>query len=40
MDTAPGQPWHKKLHWRIAIAMLLGIVAGLIGGETLADKVG
>lgn len=40
MDTAPGQPWHKKLHWRIAIAMLLGIIAGLIGGEPLADKVG
>ncbi len=40
MDTAPGQPWHKKLHWRIAIAMLLGIVAGLIGGEPLAAKVG
>ncbi len=40
MDTAPGQPWHKKLHWRIAIAMLLGIVAGLIGGEALADRVG
>ena len=40
MDTAPGQPWHKKLHWRIAIAMLLGILAGLIGGEPLAAKVG
>ena len=40
MDTAPGQPWHKKLHWRIAIAMLLGIIAGLIGGEPLAAKVG
>ena len=40
MDTAPGHPWHKKLHWRIAIAMLLGILAGLIGGEPLAAKVG
>ena len=40
MDTAPAHPWHKKLHWRIAIAMLLGILAGLIGGEPLAAKVG
>ena len=40
MDTAPGQPWHKKLHWRIAIAMSLGIIGGLIGGEPLAEKVG
>ena len=40
MDTATGHPWHKKLHWRIAIAMLLGILAGLIGGEPLAAKVG
>ena len=40
METDLGQPWHKKLHWRIAIAMLLGILAGLIGGEPLAAKVG
>ncbi len=32
--------WHQELHWRIAIAMLLGVIAGLIGGEVLADKVG
>lgn len=39
-DTESNMPWHKKLYWRIAIAMLLGVVAGLIGGEPLADKVG
>ncbi len=32
--------WYNQLHWRIAIAMLLGVIAGLIGGESLADRVG
>ncbi len=40
VNTESGAPWYKKLHWRIAIAMLLGVIAGLIGGEPLADKVG
>ena len=35
-----GAKWHQQLHWRIAIAMLLGVIAGLIGGEPLADTVG
>ena len=38
--TAGGSVWHKQLHWRIAIAMVLGILAGLAGGEYLADKLG
>lgn len=29
-----------QLHWRIAAAMLLGVIAGLVGGEPLADSVG
>lgn len=37
---APGAKWHQQLHWRIAIAMLLGVIAGLIGGEPFADAVG
>ena len=38
--TSSGAKWHQQLHWRIAIAMLLGVIAGLIGGEPLADTVG
>ncbi len=38
--TAGGSVWYKQLHWQIAIAMVLGILAGLAGGEYLADKVG
>ena len=29
-----------QLHWRVAAAMLLGVIAGLVGGEPLADSVG
>ncbi len=32
--------WYNRLHWRIAIAMLLGVIAGLVGGEPLAESVG
>lgn len=32
--------WYLQLHWRIAAAMLLGVIAGLVGGEPLADSVG
>lgn len=38
--TSSGAKWHQQLHWRIAIAMLLGVIAGLIGGEPLADTIG
>ena len=38
--TSSGAKWHQQLHWRIAIAMLLGVIAGLIGGEPLADSIG
>lgn len=39
-ESKPDAKWHQQLHWRIAIAMLLGVIAGLIGGEPLADAVG
>ena len=39
-EVIPGAKWHQQLHWRIAIAMALGVIAGLIGGEPLADAVG
>ena len=36
---APGTVWWKQLHWQILIAMAVGIGAGVIGGEPLADNV-
>ncbi len=39
-ESKQGAKWHQQLHWRIAIAMLLGVIAGLIGGEPLANAVG
>jgi Na+/H+-dicarboxylate symporter len=40
LSTTPQHPWYRKLHWQIFFAMLLGVVAGLLGGPGLADKVG
>jgi len=40
METDPNSAWYKRLHWQIAIAMILGTVAGLLGGNELAAKVG
>ena len=40
MEEALNLPWYRRLHWQILIAMALGIVAGLIGGEALAARVG
>lgn len=41
MDNAePARKWHQELHWRIAIAMALGVIVGLAGGEFVADKIG
>ncbi len=36
---ATGNVWWKQLHWQILIAMVIGIGAGMIGGEPLADNV-
>jgi Na+/H+-dicarboxylate symporter len=40
MNDEPGRPWYLRLHWQIAIAMVLGVVAGVIGGEPFAARVG
>ncbi|MDH3744246.1 MAG: dicarboxylate/amino acid:cation symporter [Acidobacteriota bacterium] len=34
------QPWYRRLHWQVLIAMAAGIVAGLAGGEAIVPKVG
>ena len=38
--TTDGTPWHKQLHWQIALTMIFGTLAGLVGGQALADKIG
>ena len=35
-----GTPWYKQLHWQVALAMIFGVLAGLVGGQALADKIG
>ncbi len=40
MNGNAGRPWYRRLHWQIAIAMALGVVAGAAGGEPLAARVG
>jgi Na+/H+-dicarboxylate symporter len=40
MAEVSGVPWYRRLHWQIAAAMALGVVAGLLGGEALAARVG
>ena len=40
MQDPEGLPWYRKLHWQVLTAMLLGIIAGLIGGSELADRIG
>ncbi len=40
MENPLNLPWYKRLHWQIFAAMLLGTVAGLIGGAELVPKVG
>ncbi len=40
MHSSAGLPWYRRLHWQILAAMAVGIVAGLVGGQPFADKVG
>jgi Na+/H+-dicarboxylate symporter len=40
MEHNPDAPWYMRLHWQVAIAMLLGGISGLIFGMPLADNVG
>jgi len=40
MENPQAQPWYRRLHWQILIAMAAGTVAGLIGGTAIVPKVG
>ena len=40
METVQPLPWFRRLHWQILIAMVVGTVVGLIGGEAVVPKVG
>ena len=40
-ETVAAKPaWYRRLHWQIAVAMVLGILAGLAGGPALAAELG
>jgi DAACS family dicarboxylate/amino acid:cation (Na+ or H+) symporter len=39
MSTATGEPWYRRLHWQIFLAMGAGVVAGLLGGEAFVPRV-
>ncbi len=40
MAEADATPWYRQLHWQILGAMALGAVAGSLGGEAFANRVG
>jgi Na+/H+-dicarboxylate symporter len=33
-------PWYRQLHWQVAVALVLGVATGLLGGETAAAQFG
>ncbi len=39
MENNATLPWYQQLHWQIFIAMALGIIAGVAGGEWIVPKV-
>ena len=38
--SAAAPAWYRRLHWQVALAMVLGTLAGLAGGEALAAELG
>lgn len=40
MEHNPDAPWYMRLHWQVAIAMLLGGIAGLLFGVPFANAIG
>jgi len=40
MEDSSGLPFYRRLHWQILAAMVLGMIAGLLGGPEIVPKVG
>jgi Na+/H+-dicarboxylate symporter len=40
MRDRSGLPFYRQLHWQILGAMVLGVIAGLLGGPDIVPKVG
>ncbi len=40
MESRRSLPWFRQLHWQILAAMVLGGLAGALGGPAIVDKVG
>ena len=40
MEDTRNLPWHAQLHWRILIAMILGIGVGYFGGSAVVPYIG
>ena len=38
--AAAAPAWYRRLHWQVALAMVLGTLAGLAGGQSLAAELG
>lgn len=40
METNAHTPFYRRLHWQVFIAMGLGVITGLLFGESAADAIG
>lgn len=40
MEARPDQRWYHQLHYQILVALILGVGAGLIGGDSAAQALG
>jgi proton glutamate symport protein len=40
MEDATHRPWYRRLHWQVLLAMVLGILTGLVFGEAAAARIG
>jgi Na+/H+-dicarboxylate symporter len=40
MEGPAAKSWYRRLHWQIVIAMLVGVLTGLVGGPAVVPKVG
>jgi len=40
METRPGLPRYRQLHWQVLIAMALGALTGIVFGAPAAERIG